>query len=291
MAPLVRHLYRDPVAITGSILTALILVCAVFAPVLAPLNPDATDRSRMNEAPRWLSIPAYQKPKAAPDTILGRDVRGRDVLSRVVYGARTSLLVGFLVVAIAAVIGVSLGCVAGYAGGFVDAAIMRAVDILLAFPFLILALAMVSIFPRATLWHISLVLGITYWPAICRLTRGQVLATRGKEYVKAAQAIGAGHGTILFRHILPNCMAPVIIWFAMGIAGAIMGEASLSFLGLGDPDSLSWGTMIYTGLSRSDFPAEWWAAVFPAMALAATVLAFNLLGDALQDALDPRIRR
>lgn len=290
-APVIKHLYRDPAAVTGCLLAVLIVLCAIFAPALAPSNPNTVDRSRMNEAPRWISAPAYEKPKSTADTLLGRDVRGRDVLSRVVYGARTSLLVGLLVVTIAAVIGVSLGCVAGYAGGFVDAVIMRLVDILLAFPFLILALAMVSIFPRATIWHIALILGITYWPGICRLTRGQVLATRGKEYVKAAQAIGAGHGTVLFRHILPNCMAPVIIWFAMGIAGAIMGEASLSFLGLGDPESLSWGTMIYMGLSRSDFPAEWWAAVFPALALAATVLAFNLLGDALQDALDPRIRR
>lgn len=282
---------RDVSAVLGAGIILVILGCACLAPWLAPHDPNHVDRARMNEAPRWAKVPGYQEKTLPRDSSLGRDVRGRDVLSRVIYGARTSLLIGLAVVTIASIVGTSLGCVAGYMGGFVDSVIMRLVDILLAFPFLILALAVVSIFPRPTLWHIAAVLGFTFWPGICRLTRAQVLTTREHEYVKAAQTLGAGHTSILFRHILPNCVAPVIIWFAMGIAGAIMGEASLSFLGLGDPDSLSWGTMIYMGLSRSNFPAEWWAAVFPAVALAVTVLGFNLLGDSLQDALNPRLKK
>jgi peptide/nickel transport system permease protein len=209
----------------------------------------------------------------------------------VIYGARTSLLIGVLVVSIAGAIGITLGALAGYIGGGFDSAVMRLVDILLAFPFLVLALAAVSIFPHATIWHIAGVLGFTFWPAICRLTRAQVMATREREYVSAVRALGAGHARVLLRHIMPNCVAPVVIWFAMSIAAAIMGEASLSFLGLGDPDSTSWGAMIYMGLSRMNFPDEWWAAVFPALALAITVLGFNLLGDYLQDALNPRLKK
>lgn len=288
---IVHRMLSNLTAIAGAAIVMLILITALFAPLLAPEDPGRVDRERMNEAPRWLMRPELQEDAPGTNALLGRDVRGRDILSRVLYGARMSLIIGVAVVSIAAVIGVSLGCLSGYAGGVMDAAIMRVVDVLLAFPFLILALAVVSIFPHATLWHIAAVLGFTYWPGICRLTRAQVMATRELEFVKAAQSMGSGHGRILFRHILPNCIAPVIIWFAMGIAGAIMGEASLSFLGLGEPDSLSWGTMIYMGLSRSDFPAEWWSAVFPAVALALTVLGFNLLGDGLQDALNPRLKK
>ncbi len=285
------RLKKEPSALLGAAVVSIILILACFAPWLAPNDPDAVNRSRMNEAPRWLDARQDQERTLKPDSVLGRDVRGRDVLSRVIYGARTSLLVGLAVVTIASIIGTALGCLAGYVGGIVDSVIMRVVDVLLAFPFLILALAVVSIIQKPTLWHIAAVLGFTFWPSICRLTRAQVLTTRDLEYVKAATALGAGHTSIILRHILPNCIAPVIIWFAMGIAGAIMGEASLSFLGLGDPDSLSWGTMIYMGLSRSNFPTEWWAAVFPAVALAFTVLGFNLLGDSLQDALNPRLRK
>jgi ABC-type dipeptide/oligopeptide/nickel transport system permease subunit len=246
----------------------------------------------MNEAPYWHS--AYKPHPGAPGAqknVFGRDVRGQDVLSRVIYGARVSLLVGLAVVIIASFIGVTLGCIAGYAGGWADAFIMRFVDVLLAFPFLILALALVSIFPRTTVYHIALVLGLASWPGVARLMRGQVLATRENDYVKAALALGAGHTAVLVRHVLPNCIAPVVIWFTMGIAGAIMGEASLSFLGLGEEDSLSWGSMINNGLTKADFPTEWWSVVFPAIALAITVLGFNLLGDGLQDAINPKMKK
>lgn len=290
----VRRVAENSAGLIGLIIVVILVLIAAFAPLIAPEDPYTPVRTRMNEPPRWANLGTYNATAQArrtglrPNTVLGRDVRGRDVLSRVIYGARSSLLIGVSVVLLAGAIGITLGALAGYIGGAFDATVMRIVDILLAFPFLVLALAAVSIFPHATSWHIAAVLGFTFWPAICRLTRGQVLATRGSEYISAVRSLGAGHARILLRHILPNCIAPVIIWFAMGIAGAIMGEASLSFLGLGDPDTTSWGAMIYSGLSRSNFPDEWWSAMFPAAALAATVLGFNLLGDALQDALNPR---
>jgi len=286
-----KRMRTNSSSVVGLGMVLFILFLAIFAPLLAPEKPTAEQRDVSNLPPSWMKqdVSIQEEPEHHYGKAwMGRDVRGQDIMSRVIYGARTSLLVGVAVVTIASLLGVTLGCIAGYAGGFIDAFIMRIVDILLAFPFLILALAMVSIFPQANLIHISVVLGIASWPGIARLMRGQVLATRENDYVKAASALGAGHIAILARHILPNCIAPVIIWFTMGIAGAIMGEASLSFLGLGDPDSLSWGSMINAGLTKSDFPTQWWAAIFPAVALAITVLGFNLLGDGLQDAINPR---
>ncbi len=287
-----RRLRRDTPAMFGLILVALFFVTAVFAPWIAPHEPY-TDRELggMNEAPGWLSQPfETEAERAARKSLFGLDVAGRDIFSRVVWGTRTSLLVGAVVVGLASLIGVTLGCISGYAGGRVDSFVMRSVDVLLSFPTLILALAMVSIFERPTLFHIALILGLASWPGICRLMRGQVLATRENDYVKAALALGAGHTAILTRHVLPNCIAPVVIWAMMGIAGAVMGEASLGFLGLGDPESTSWGTMINTGL-KSNFPDQWWPVAFPAIALALLVLAFNLVGDGLQDAINPKLKR
>lgn len=274
-------------ALLGFALVCGFILVAVLAPLLAPYSPSVSDTARMNEAPFWV-----HGGQAGPGHhICGLDVAGRDILSRVIYGARTSLLVGCLVVIIALLIGVSLGSLAGYAGGVVDSLIMRIVDVLLAFPFLILAIAAVSILPRTTTFHIALVLGLTSWPGICRLMRAQILKTRDLEFVTAASALGASRSRVLFRHILPNCIGPVVIWFSIGIAGAIMAEAALSFLGFGSVDSLSWGSMIDGGLRKSDFPREWWPVAFPALALALLVLGFNLLGDGLQDALNPRLKK
>ncbi len=273
----------------GLIMVGVFVFVALAAPWIAPSDPNVTDLSRMNQTPSFLMSSA--NPEAADAALFGRDVRGRDVLSRVIYGTRTSLTIGVLVVLISSSIGVTLGSIAGYFGGIVDTAISRVVDILLAFPFLILALAIVSIFPRTTSWHMALALGLAGWPSMARLMRAQVLGTRELEFVAAARALGAGNTHILLRHVLPNCMGPAIIWITMGIAGAVMSESSLAFLGLGEDDSLSWGTMINTGLTKANFPDQWWGVAFPAAALALLVLAFNLLGDGLQDALNPRKRR
>lgn len=290
MHPLViwGRLKRDKPAVLGLMMVVAFVLVAVFAPWIAP-DPHALDRTRANEAPAFLT---RNDPDRPPDgAILGRDVRGRDVFARVVHGTRTSLVIGVLVVLISSAIGVTLGSIAGYFGGIVDTLISRLVDILLAFPFLILALAIVSIFPRTTQWHMALALGLAGWPSMARLMRAQVLGTRELEFVSAARALGAGNLHILTRHILPNCIGPAIIWVTMGIAGAVMSESSLAFLGLGEDDSLSWGTMINTGLTKANFPDQWWGVAFPAAALALLVLAFNMLGDGLQDAINPRKKR
>jgi peptide/nickel transport system permease protein len=293
MHPLViwHRMRRDPTAVFGVVLVLLFIVVALSAPLTAPYSPRERAPSRMNEAPFWVA-PARSAEGAASTGRhwFGLDVAGRDILSRVIYGARTSLLVGVAVVSLASLIGIILGSLAGYAGGLTDSVIMRFVDMLLAFPSLILAIAVVSIINETTVFHIALVLGLTSWPGISRLMRAQVLATRDLDYVLAARALGASHTAIMLRHILPNCIAPVIIWFTMGIAGAVMGEASLSFLGFSQ-DSLSWGSMIDNGLRKSDFPTEWWPVVFPAAALALLVLAFNLVGDGLQDAINPKLKK
>lgn len=292
-----RRLRKNPPAVFGLCLAFMFVLVALFAPLIAPFDPEHGDYARMNEPPFWTNPygtdtygeeanEAFKKNR----NLFGLDVSGRDILSRVVFGARTSLIVGVCVVSIASLIGVTLGSMAGYAGGAVDATIMRIVDVLLAFPFLILAIAVISVFPQTTLFHIALVLGLTSWPGICRLMRAQVMATREQDYVKAAQALGASKIAVLVRHIFPNCIAPVIIWFTIGIAGAIMAEASLSFLGFGQ-DSMSWGSMIENGMRKADFPTEWWPVVFPAGALALLVLAFNLLGDGLQDAINPKLKK
>jgi len=287
-----RRIRHDLRALAGLAIVLSFVLVAIFAPVLAPHDPHRTDWSRGNEPPRWLAgVALHATHPADRTTWFGRDVAGRDILSRVIHGTRVSLLAGVLVVCIAGLIGVTLGAMAGYFGGLVDTLVMRTVDILLAFPFLILAIAVISVLPRTTLFHIAVVLGLTSWPGICRLTRAQVLATREQDFVAAARALGASHGAILHRHIIPNCIAPVIIWFTMGIAGAIMSEASLSFLGFGGEDSLSWGTMIDNGLRKAYFPKEWWPVAFPAAALALLVLGFNMLGDGLQDAINPKLKR
>lgn len=286
-----KHFRRNRLAVFGLGIVIFFVLVGVFAPALAPYHPELSDTGRMNEAPSWLARDYGGYQPGTSRHAMGLDVSGRDILSRIIYGARTSILVGLAVVSLAGIIGVTLGALAGYFGGKVDTIVMRAVDILMAIPFLVLAIAVISIFPRTTLVHLAVVLGLASWPSICRLMRAQVLQTREMEFVMAARALGASHGAILRRHIIPNCIAPVIIWFFMGIAGAIMSEASLSFLGLGDPDSLSWGTLINTGLTKSNFTEEWWTTAFPGVALALLVFGFNLVGDGLQDAINPRARK
>ena len=271
------RLKGDPLAMFGVAVVALLAVIAVFAPLVAPYDPLAQGD---------LTTDAFLAPSA--EHWLGTDQFGRDVLSRIIHGARISLTIGFVAVALAVVLGSLLGAVAGYLGGMVDAVIMRFTDMVMAFPRLVLLILLVALFePSLTL--IILVLGLTQWPGTARLVRGEVLSLREQEYVEAARALGFGRARIILRHLLPNVLAPVIVAATLGIGNTIVLEAGLSFLGIGiQSPAPSWGNLVADG--RQNLIGAWWVATFPGLAIVLTVLAFNLVGDGLRDALDPRLR-
>jgi len=212
-----------------------------------------------------------------------------DVLAIIVHGTKIAMLIGFVTVGIAAVIGITLGAIAGYVGGWVDILISRMTEFFMSIPVLILIIALLAVIDKPSIWQIMLVLGVTGWTSICRLTRAEFMKLRTLEYVTAARALGASVPRILFRHILPNAMAPVLVPITFGIAGAILTESGLSLLGLGSPpDTPSWGGLLNRG--RENFETMWWLIVFPGIAIFSTVLAYNLIGEGLQEATDPRLR-
>ena len=269
-----RRFRRHHQAVLGLALLSAVTVVAVLTPILAPFDPDAmnlsTGRLLAPSATNWM----------------GTDALGRDLLSRVLYGARISLIIGFLAVSIAITLGTAIGAVAGYAGGWVDAILMRIVDLFLSFPRLVLLITVVAVF-QPSIPLIVIVLGLTGWMGVSRLVRGQVLSVREREYVQAAHALGYGPGRVLGRHILPNVLTPVIVAATLGIGNAILAEAALSFLGLGvQPPTASWGNIIQSGGDR--ILDAWWISTFPGLAIVLTVMSFNLVGDGLRDALDPR---
>jgi ABC-type dipeptide/oligopeptide/nickel transport system permease subunit len=253
----------------------LIVAAALLAPAIArhdPLDIDLMSRLRAPSSAHWL----------------GTDVQGRDVWARLVYGARISLAVGLVSQTIALLLGVTLGLVAGYYGKWIDDIVMRLADVTLAFPTLLLLIAMVAALQPSML-VVFATIGVVGWAGMARLVRGQVLVVRQLEFVQAVRALGAGDARIIVRHVLPSVLAPVVIAGTLGIAGAIMAEAALSFLGLGvQPPTPSWGSMIAEGRDLSQLRTAPWTSVFPGMAIGCAVLGFNLLGDALRDALDPR---
>jgi len=271
-----ENFIRNKLALVGGIVVVLLYLGAIFAPQLAPhdyaaLNPGQALKGPSREYP------------------LGTDRQTRDVLSRILVGSRTSLSVGFVAVVILMTIGVLAGAVSGYFGGWVDNVIMRVVDIILAIPLLLLLLLAVALFEPG-LWTTMLVIGLTTWPATARLVRGEFLAAKNRDYVLAARALGAGPLRIMFRHLLPNTLAVIIVQATLWLSFAILLESSLSFLGLGvQPPEPSWGGMLADG-QRNAREAPW-LTIFPGMAIFITVLAFNLLGDGLRDAFDPRLRR
>ena len=251
----------------------LIIALAVLAPLVAPYGPAEPD---YDASLTGLSA----------DHLLGTDLSGRDVFSRILYGARISLLVGVVAVGMAVAIGVPIGAVAGYIGGWVDETMMRVMDIMMSFPSLILALALVGAL-GPNLRNVILVIGIVYTPQYARLIRGSVLSVKEDEYVEAARNTGLSDVKILFKHVIPNAFTPVLVQATFHVATAIIFEASLSFLGLGvQPPTATWGVMIADG--RSYLPAQWWISTFPGLAIMITVISFNLLGDGLRDELDPR---
>jgi peptide/nickel transport system permease protein len=271
-----RRLLRNFAFTSGLLLTVALVVVALAAPLLSPFDPDAQDTSRRLEAP------SHQH-------LLGLDDLGRDVLSRILWGARVSLRVGFSVVLLASLIGISLGAISGYFGGIVDTAIMRITDILLAFPGILLAIALVAVL-GPSLNNVILALATIGWVSYARLVRGQVLKVREMEYITAAKALGARSPRVIVLHVLPNVMNPVIVMATLGLAGAILAEAALSFLGLGvQPPTPSWGAMLtagrrYLGLANH-------LAIFPGAAIMLAVMGLNFLGDGLIDALDPKYRK
>jgi peptide/nickel transport system permease protein len=270
-----RRLRQNPGAVAGLIVLLAIIVISVFAGQLAPYDPIQQDTQAIRQAP-------------SREHLMGTDNFGRDIFSRVLYGGRRSLPVGFVAIGIASVIGVTFGLIAGYLWGFTDTLVMRGSDILLAFPGILLALALVAIL-GTSLFNLMLAVGIATIPEYTRVVRSAVLTTRETEYVTAARVSGAGDGTIMFRHILPNVLPPIIVLVTLGIAGAIILGSTLSFLGLGvKPPVPEWGNMLSDG--RTMMRHQWWVAFFPGLAIMLTVLAINLFGDGLRDAIDPRMR-
>ena len=282
-SPLAQGLYRlgrSTTALIGAAIVIVLIVVAGFADVLAPGSPTANAPAHTFERPSW-------------DHPLGTDQLGRDMLSRVIYGSRVSLIVGVSSVLLALLLGVPLGLVAGYYGGRVDTAVMRVMDIILAFPIYLLAIILMVMFtPTAGLLGTMKVTGaiaIVRIPIYARLVRGSVLSIKEKEYIEACHALGVRDHWILFGHVLPNCLAPIIVTTTLGIATSIIVEATLSFLGLGtQPPTPSWGWDLKANLAFiQDNP---WLSLFPGLAIFFTVLGFNLFGDGLRDALDPRLK-
>jgi peptide/nickel transport system permease protein len=271
-----RTFSRNRLACIGAVVVGILVGIAVLAPALSPWDPTKIDTKRILEGPsmkHWL----------------GTDQLGRDVLSRLIYGSRISLAVGFVSVGIAVLIGILLGAVAGYNGGIVDAFIMRLVDLMLVFPRFFLLLAVLA-FLKASIWTIMVVIGVTGWMGVTRLVRAEFLALREREFVIWSESIGAGALRVIFKHILPNAIAPVLVAMTLGIPAAILTESGLSFLGLGvQPPYATWGNILNDG--KEYITNAWWLTLYPGLAILVTVLAYNLMGEGIRDALDPRLRQ
>ncbi len=263
-------------AIAGLAVILSISVIAIAAPLIAPYDPAAIDVYNTLSSPTW-SHP------------LGTDDLGRDVLSRMIWGSRVSLKVGFVAVGIAISIGIIIGAAAGFYGGKTDAILMRFVDIMLCFPTLFLILAVIAVLEQS-ISTIMIIIGLTSWMDVSRLVRAEILGLKERDFVMAAKAAGASDLRIIFRHILPNALSPVFVSATFGVAGAILVESGLSFLGLGvQPPDASWGNILASG--RENITVAWWMSLYPGLAILITVLSYNLVGEGLRDALDPRLWR
>jgi peptide/nickel transport system permease protein len=271
-----RALRRNRLAVIGGVVVIILVALAVLAPVLAPRDPNRPDIKSI------LAEPSRSHP-------LGTDQLGRDVFSRMLYGARVSLAVGFVSVGIATAIGLVLGSIAGYNGGLVDGFVMRLVDLMLVFPRFFLLLAVLA-FLKPSIWTIMAVIGLTGWMGVTRLVRAEFLSLKEREFVVWSHAIGATGFRVVWRHILPNAMAPVLVAMTLGIPAAILTESGLSFLGLGvQPPYATWGNILNEG--KDTIEIGWWLSFYPGVAILLTVLSYNLLGEGIRDALDPRLRQ
>lgn len=275
MSGLLRAMLRHRGALAGGIFLLAVLALAAFAPLLFPQSP-------------WDMAGAPFTPPGQDGFLLGTDSLGRDVAAGIAYGARVSLLIGAVSTAAALLIGVGLGALAGYAGGLVDDAVMRVTEFFQTIPSFILAVVLVAIFSPSLLSIVSAI-AIVSWPPVARVVRAEFRSLRAREFVHAAEVLGRSRRSIVFREILPNALPPVVVLASLMVASAILLESALSFLGLGDPNLMSWGFII--GAGRSVIQLAWWVSVFPGIAIFLTVLALNLLGEGLGDALDPRLRQ
>ncbi|MEO8119716.1 MAG: ABC transporter permease subunit [Rhodoferax sp.] len=269
-------------AVAGLVIVVVVLLMAAFAPLIAPYSPDLTDPTVFLTPPFWQS-------GGSSAHLLGTDAIGRDILSRLIFGARLSLAIGLAVVTLSVVIGTILGLTAGYFRGLFEIAVMRLMDIILTLPSLLLAIVIVAILGPG-LMNAMLAVAVVVLPHYVRITRAAVISETSKDYVTAARMNGAGHLRLMFNEVLPNCTAPLIVQASLGISTAILDAAALGFLGLGaQPPSPEWGTMLAD--AREFVLRAWWVVTFPGLAILITVLAFNLLGDGLRDAFDPKLKR
>src|SRR5690606_13813028 len=281
MADFWRRFRKNRLAVAGGAVVLVVVLMGVTAPWIAPHDPTQANFFNRLRPPAWMEGGSWEYP-------LGTDQLGRDVLSRIMWGARASLTVGAIVIVLATTVGIFFGLISGYYGGRVDAVVQRLVDILLSFPYLVLAIGLMAVMGPG---FINMVLALVYkeWVTPCRVVRGEVLAAKSQEYVEAARAVGASDAHIMWREILPNTVSAVIVVATLGVAWVILMEASLSFLGLGvQPPTPAWGSMVAAG--REFIFQAWWLATFPGLAILVTVLGINLLGEGLRDALDPRLR-
>jgi peptide/nickel transport system permease protein len=269
-----KRFSRNRLSVIGAGTILLLITISILAPFIAPYNPTAIDVHNV------LSPPSNQHP-------LGTDELGRDLLSRIIWGSRVSLKVGFVAVGIAILIGIIIGALAGFYGGLIEAVLMRFVDIMLAFPTFFLILAVISILEQ-NIFTIMVVIGLTSWMDVARLVRAEFLSLKEKDFVSAARAVGVSDKRLIFKHILPNALSPVFVAATFGVAGAILIESGLSFLGLGvQPPDPSWGNILTAG--KDNIEVAWWLSLYPGLAILITVLSYNLVGEGLRDALDPRL--
>ena len=272
---LLRRITKHNLALVGLIILVPMFLCAVLAPLISPHDPVEPDLKNILTGPTW-SHP------------FGTDTLGRDVFSRVIYGSRISLLVGFVSVGIATLIGIMIGAVSGYSGGIIDELIMRFVDLMMCFPTFFLILAVIALL-EPSIWNIMIVIGLTNWMGIARLVRAEILSIKGKEYVLAAKAMGFPRRRIIFGHVLPNALSPVYVVATLGIGGAILTESALSFLGIGvQPPTPSWGNILTQ--AKDNIEVAWWLSLYPGLAIFLTVMGYNLLGEGFRDVFDPRRR-
>ena len=271
-----KLLSKSHLAIVGLIIIIIFIGMMLFAPYIAPYKPEAWNWDAM------LQPPSLQH-------LFGTDQYGGDVFSRVIYGAQLSMPVGFAVVISAVLIGSTIGAISGYFGGAIDEVVMRVTDIFLSFPYLILAMVVCAALGRS-LEHVMMAMAITWWPAYARLVRGQALTIRENKYIEAAKSLGASNRRIIFRHLLPNCLSPIIVQATMDVGNAILTAAALSFIGFGAAaGQAEWGMMVSSG--QEYMMNQWWIATFPGLAILLVALGFNLFGDGLRDILDPKLRR